>query len=404
MFEKLKMNKKDLKDFEKIRNYHFPRNALANRIVKQLQTSDLIAYNIFKNRRTGKTDFLLKDLKPLAEQNGVKVFYFSFMINQVDDKNGNVSIEDKFLRDFLYFLKNNFFHNFDFKRNVKDFLKYFSKLRLGLKFDEKGLETNFDLEFNHAINNLKCDSFMLRSLFSQISFSKDDRFLLLLDEFQDLAKSKNYLNFCSDLRTAINMNQENIKVIFTGSSKNKLSSFFRDYNQPFYNFGSSLELEDLDEDFVKHIISVYTNNTKDISIDYKEVYDAFLKTNKTPYYVAETLRRLEINNKQTFEVIFKKLLIEDQEIVGKYILYQNTYNNLNNVEKWILSKIIENKNLFSVSEIEKTNLIDEEMKLKKSKIQYYLKKLIKNEIINKEKNNYHFNDLAFLEWLKENIL
>lgn len=29
MFEKLKMNKKDLKDFEKIRNYHFPRNALA---------------------------------------------------------------------------------------------------------------------------------------------------------------------------------------------------------------------------------------------------------------------------------------------------------------------------------------------------------------------------------------
>lgn len=382
----------------KIKDYHFPRTDLAKRIVKQLRTTDLIAYNIFKNRRTGKTDFLLRDLKPLAEKEGIKVFYFSFMLNQADEK-----IEHKFLRDFVYFLKEEHLkHNKT--KNLKDFLSFLSKLKLGVAINEKGFETNFDLEFNNLLKDLKSDGFSLRSLFNQISLNKDDRFLLLLDEFQDLSKNKNYLNFCADLRTAINMNQENIKVIFTGSSKNKLATFFNDYHQPFYNFGSSLELEDFDENFIKHIISTYSHNTGNFLISFEEVNEAFIQTNFSPYYVTETLRRLEINIKQSFQKIFKQLLIEDRKIMGQTLIYNKIFNNLHEIEKWILFQIIENKNMFSILEIEQANLLTPNLTLNKSKIQYYIKKLKQKDLINQiDKKNYEINDLSFAEWLKEKI-
>ncbi|TDR81363.1 hypothetical protein [Paludibacterium purpuratum] len=56
-----------------------PREQLAQSVLRMLTAGLSSALTLFAPRRMGKTEFLVKDLMPLAENNGWRVFYYSFM-------------------------------------------------------------------------------------------------------------------------------------------------------------------------------------------------------------------------------------------------------------------------------------------------------------------------------------
>ena len=58
--------------------WHFPRREFTARVLKLLRDGPGQALTLFGPRRTGKTEFLLKDIAPLAEQRGHRVIYASF--------------------------------------------------------------------------------------------------------------------------------------------------------------------------------------------------------------------------------------------------------------------------------------------------------------------------------------
>ena len=58
--------------------WHFERLELATRTLSLLTDGPAQAMTMFAPRRTGKTEFLLKDLAPLAEDQGHRVIYASF--------------------------------------------------------------------------------------------------------------------------------------------------------------------------------------------------------------------------------------------------------------------------------------------------------------------------------------
>ena len=58
--------------------WHFPRREFTARVLKLLGDGPGQALTLFGPRRTGKTEFLLKDLAPLAEQRRHRVIYASF--------------------------------------------------------------------------------------------------------------------------------------------------------------------------------------------------------------------------------------------------------------------------------------------------------------------------------------
>ena len=58
---------------------YFHRPAYAAKLVSSLKDGITHAFTLFAPRRMGKTQFLLKDVAPLAEQQGFNVLYFSFM-------------------------------------------------------------------------------------------------------------------------------------------------------------------------------------------------------------------------------------------------------------------------------------------------------------------------------------
>ena len=58
--------------------WHFERRELALRTLSLLTEGPAQALTLFAPRRSGKTEFLIKDLAPLAEEQGLWAIYASF--------------------------------------------------------------------------------------------------------------------------------------------------------------------------------------------------------------------------------------------------------------------------------------------------------------------------------------
>ena len=63
--------------------WHFPRTELTKQILGMFETGLASSLTFFAPRRMGKTEFLRKDITPLAEQLGWRVFYFSFLADKI---------------------------------------------------------------------------------------------------------------------------------------------------------------------------------------------------------------------------------------------------------------------------------------------------------------------------------
>ncbi len=59
--------------------WHFSRAELAQQVLGMFEAGLSSALVFFAPRRMGKTEFLRKDILPLAEKKGWKTFYFSFL-------------------------------------------------------------------------------------------------------------------------------------------------------------------------------------------------------------------------------------------------------------------------------------------------------------------------------------
>lgn len=67
--------------------WHYPRTALAEQVMSLFNSGLSHALTFFAPRRKGKTEFLLKDIAPLAKEQGYQVFYFSFLDSTNDTQN-----------------------------------------------------------------------------------------------------------------------------------------------------------------------------------------------------------------------------------------------------------------------------------------------------------------------------
>lgn len=386
-----------------MKSYYFPRTDKAELLLNNIKTEDPMNMMLFKQRRSGKTLFLKKDVMDLADKHNVFCFYFSFL----EIKNGDRITED-FINDFLISLKNGFSLNKKMFSEFKNFFHLIKEFSFGVSIgDEKVFNFELFLDTLRKQTNLV----KIKHLFSY--FKKcfpDKKLLLLLDEFQELSNQQN-LDFIKELRTAIDVNSDFVKVIFTGSSYNKLMSFFNDYNQPFYNFGFNLYLEDFDINFIKHLLSVFHERTKRLDLTEDYLFEWFNKTGKSPYYVSETLKVLENNPQAKFETEINRILSFDKDLINKELIHLNFWNGLNEIEKFLILYIIKvNGRLttqFAIKSLQhylKKLDVGQDLTEKqlKNKISYFSKKMLSTEKISKVLNEYRIVDLKLKEWIVKN--
>ena len=92
---------------------------------------------------------------------------------------------------------------------------------------------------------------------------------LLLDEFQVLGDHQAGKEILARLRQILETRASTLRVVFTGSSVDKLNLIFikdtarKNYERPFANFASNVPWEPFDIGFLKHLRNVFKNKKKE---------------------------------------------------------------------------------------------------------------------------------------------
>ncbi len=186
------------------------------------------ALRLFGPRRIGKTWFLLLDVAPMAAERGHKVIYCDFWRGEKADPNALLLAEVQTATKPGYLAQQA------------------ERLR---KFELKipGAGASVDVAPVAAPDLTAADRLAdrLARLANQATPT-----LLLLDEFQRVAKAPGGADFIATLRATLSRHPQGLRAIFTGSSQDQLNAIFSAKDAPFFRFASKVELVPLGADFV----------------------------------------------------------------------------------------------------------------------------------------------------------
>lgn len=345
---------------------YFHRSALAETLLSAFQSGISSAFTLFAPRRMGKTQFLLQDITPLAKEKGFAVFYFSFM-----DRH-DFPPAQLFQRDLFQFKE---------MGTVKRFLDKVNKVEVfGLSMERE----------QSALPNV-------RAIMDELAERKEPT-LLLLDEVQELARLKNTDDLIRSLRTGLDIHQQKIKTIFTGSSTNGLRLLFQDLKAPFFQFSHSINFPTLGREFTDFMANIYQERTGQI-LDKEVLFDAFERLYKIPMHFRSLIADLILNPDLSLsDALFHRLNeIDDQ---NEYAL---NWVKLSAIERLILQMLANGQEgLYSENNRQQMAEALGIEHLKTSTIQSAIRRLQNKDFITRNlANKIQLNNTLFANWIKE---
>jgi hypothetical protein len=184
-------------------DWHFPRHQLAKHYLDAFDLGLVSAYALYARRRMGKTEFLVRDLAPAADRRGYAVGYCNLWQEDGSPLSGLV-----------------------------DALAQMAEGSAEVEFRASRPEATATLQ--HAFK----------------AFDEGgNRGLLLMDEAQVLADAR-HESIEKALRALLDTRKERIKVVFTGSSEDRLRRMFGVERKAFYNWAYLEPMPLLGEEFV----------------------------------------------------------------------------------------------------------------------------------------------------------
>lgn len=360
-------------------NWHYPRTELAEHVINMFNTGLSSALVFFAPRRMGKTEFLQKDIKPIAQKAGWQVFYFSFLDVYEEARN-------EFTKDL---------ENFAIENNLipkqKKLLNKISKIGGEIKSLVKA-----EVELRQP-QQLQAD---MKKIISQMA--EHHKILLLLDEIQMLADEKQNKHFVAALRTVLDIHKDSIKVIFTGSSREGLRRMFSESTAPFFHFGQNLSFPELDRLFTDHLANVFKTVTKR-SLNSDDLWSAFQKMQKIPQLARALVERLALNPNLTISLGMEQIMIElseDRQFV-------KIWGNASTLNRLLLLEISNSKQaLFSEDSRKQFAAVIGINEISVPQVQSALRSLQRDNIIGREldRGGYYIDDPNFKNWIKQQLL
>jgi len=355
--------------------WHYSREELAKQILGMFENNLSSALVFFAPRRMGKTEFLRKDITPLAEKKGWAVFYFSFL-----DVGSNPA--EEFVKSLLKFAD-----ELGLIKNSNSLLNKISKVSLKANTIKVGVGGSVELREPKKLE------FDLKELLNEIA--KKTKLLLLMDEVQILAEAKN-ANFIAAFRTVLDVNKDKIKVIFTGSSQAGLRRMFSQSKAPFFHFGQNIDFPKLDKGFTNHLADTFKKVTTR-TLDKNLLWKAFEDFQQVTQLARSLVERLALNPNLKIDEAKEQLLNElsdDRKFV-------ETWDNLSSLEHAVLVLIANGeKGLFSAST---KSILAKQLgveKLELSTIQATIRKLARKNLIGQQdRSDYFIDDPNFKSWI-----
>ncbi len=226
----------------------------------------------------------------------------------------------------------------------------------------------------------------------KIAAKNNWKFIICIDEFQNIASFNHQLAFQKKLRANWQKHQHVAYCLF-GSKRHMLMDVFTNASMPFYKFGDLMFLEKITkEDWIKFIIKRFKDTGKEISKD-NAAYIAGL-ADCHPYYVQQLAQQSWLRTKQDCnEAIINDAL---EGLINQLsLLFQTKTEELTTLQINFLKAMLEGINQFSSKEtLEKYDLgtSGNVVKLKKT--------LVNKEIIDFRKNAIFLLDPMYKNWLE----
>lgn len=293
--------------------WHFPRVELAETLYRALALGPTKAISMFGPRQTGKTEFLVKDLAPLAEERGHKVAFADFW----GDSNPTLVV---FLQALDQTLRGG-----SFADRLKRALAGISpKIKLMSPDRSIEIEVNSDSLRTH----LPSDLLFLMDEYCELLANEKRPTFLLLDEFQEIRRKSCGDEFIAALRSTLNRRRYGFGVVFCGSSQDELRTMFTDRTAPFFAYANNFDFPLLGDEFVDYLINQYRATIqRDVKRD--DALEVFERFHKNPMILQRWLGQLVLDPELDKENAVTRTL----EDVAEHFGYRRTWTSIKPEQK-----------------------------------------------------------------------
>lgn len=363
--------------------WHYHRPALAKIYLDTLNAGLVTSTTIFAPRRAGKTSFLLKDLTPEAEKLGYTVAYVDLWQTKLSPGVSIVRSLERALEP---------------KNAVQSLVAKLHKPinKIKAKAELAGTKIEGEIEIGDHSKKVQTEiALQIDVLIAELC--KKTPVLLLIDEAQELAKTKEHEAVATALRTAVTRNQKSLRVVFTGSSRTQLAHVFSNSNAPLYSTGTAIaDFPKLGRDFVEYIAERFEQSTGR-TLPIQPAWQEFVNFQQQPEPFLVGIVDMVLNPSMTLENAMKVVA----EKMAHTENHEGAWAALDATQKALVRMIAQDASLkpFSKAVVLKLRAIIGVESLEVTHVQRAMSKL-SNVVFKSPRDTYEFENEAFAQWVR----
>lgn len=256
-----------------------------------------------------------------------------------------------------------------------------------------GLDPNSDFFVGFEWTDLKKNSDEILNLPETIAKASDLKFIICLDEFQNLANYANSGDFEKKLRANWQRHKSTTYCLY-GSKRHMMTEIFNNPSKPFYRFGDIMLLPKIEESKWKSfIIEGFEKTGKQIDTNSATLIPQLMKNHS--WYVQQLAHYTwNISGKQAGKKDLNAAL--NELLNANSPLYQREIEILSNTQVNLLKAISKGEKKFTSTTVMKNYSLGTPNNVVKNK-----NILINSDVIYETNNQFEFLDPAFELWFKK---
>ena len=256
-----------------------------------------------------------------------------------------------------------------------------------------GLDPNTDFSLSFDWTELKKNSDEILNLPETIANQTNIKFIICLDEFQNLSCFNDFLNFEKKLRSYW-QRQKHVTYCLYGSKRHMMTDIFNNPSKPFYRFGDIMMLPKIETNkWIVFICESVRENGKEIDEQTAAIIPQLMKNHS--WYVQQLAHYTwNITEKTVTDLEIKTALKE--LINANSPLYQKEIEMISTTQVNFLKAVAKGETQFTSTVTMQKYLLGTPRNVSKNK-----EILIKNDIIHLVNNVFEFLDPAFEIWFNK---
>lgn len=259
-----------------------------------------------------------------------------------------------------------------------------------------GIDPNTDFSLSFDWNELKKNSDEVLNLPETIAKSKDIKFIICLDEFQNLSSFNDYLAFEKKLR-AYWQRHKSVTYCLYGSKRHMMADIFNNPAKPFYRFGDIMLLQKIEtKKWITFICKGFADTEKYIDENTAEIIPSLMKNHS--WYVQQ-LAHYIWNLSDPRATITEVNSALRELINANSPLYQKETESISHTQLNLLKAIVKGETQFTSAAVMQRHALGTPRNVSKNKTI-----LINSDIIHEVNGVFEFVDPAFELWFKKQYL